>query len=1574
VGLEVVLDTPSEGISPLGNDNEEEDGLIPESEVNHIVDEEDQEMTLDSEVNLGALTDDDISVKVPIVPETETSGEKLKSKKTKKVKRPWTLEDYKAYKSQRSESKAKDKLDMKKNNPNLYAFLADDIVENAESLYYDFDSGYDTEGSNVKTDTVNTGKAAGKWTQTTTVQEEEPVKEEASRTHWQWDKDGNESQPWVDNLPPSPMVSFTVASIAINDNARDKPGRDWSTSDLSITSWEETKKKDKDEWKNVPTRKKVAAPMIFEGSFGGHICTILWDNGSGTQIMSPSFARKHEIPMTELASKVRLTYGDGKQAIATYESKEAKVGIGNLSFVETFTINPEDIPGVDLILGKSFQDRTRAEIRYPKEDDKFFNEGRPYVRFCSGEQIYTRESLMGDISTTNMQYISSDEAYEFLRKEQKTNHTLDDIEFYKISVQKEMEVKGEIKSSTVKKKIPAEVQALLDKYNILRDQVPVDEILSREDPSYHSIPLVEGATPVKVPPIPVSADKLDIMRSLIAELVKIQVLEKGNLNSPWGAPVLLLRKAGNRPGLANAWRLVCDYRGLNAVSKKNTWSPPAVRSIMDDLVGCKYFSKTDNVGGFYQLPILPIDKEKTTFRIRTENGYEAYQFNVSSLGLQGCPGSYQSFMESVIEGLTGVHVYLDDIVYFSQTWEEHLVILEAAFKRFAERKVFLHPLKCEFGMTEMEYLGLIVSKNRIQISEEKIAALKAYKVPDSHQALMRFLGFANYLSAFVPHYAATAAPLTDLLKGGSGKKTKFIWTASCQQAFDSLKDKLTKAVGLGIPDKRGDLVLETDASGVGIGAVLYQFTNGKLTPLWFLSRKLNKAEKNYSSRDREALAVVYALVKMEAYLMQKPFILYSDHESLIYFQSQKDLKGRDWRWVEILANYSFEQRYRKGETMVAPDALSRAFDDRADPIGAWTELEHTREARLHPQVDTLNANVPIHLRGKLAQKDDMTTVPVSHIKTDLAKADVGVTKKGNGIDINKEIQILLDEDSCWGKLPASVRANTPLARSLAGQDAHLYSITARVFGDLTQAIASAYSQDTELKEIHELVQKPLEVLNSKERSKCKNFSFEDGLLYFTPSPMDGPRLVIPKNQGNGLRMTVLYESHDAVWHVAHHQKTLDRLRKRYWWPSMVRDCAAYCDTCKACRLYASTQKRPDASMEARSVPENRWEVIHADWITDLPVTRKGHNAILVVHDSVTKYAYLIPACNTDTAEETANKLFAQVFCLHGLPTQLVSDRDKLFTSKFFAQLMRILNVKQVMGTSYQHDFNGAAERLNRTVEVMLRHVVSDHPDRDFEDYLPQIQWAYNTTVHDSIRVSPFFANWGYEPRLPLPLKNLQELPDQHKSLKDYVEHQQNVLAKVREALLEAKFLMELHDRRNKSKRIPDVIVKGDRVFLSTRNIGQVHVSQTAQKLRKRFIGPFKVLEKVSEFTYLLELPDKMKRLHPIFHVSLLWKEKPTTAELEFRLSDSITTDDATAIDNLTDQVLSSDLPEQTLDEEGNPIYLVEKLLKRRKAGKGYEYQVKWLGYPDTENTWEPSKNILGKAARAMMHKLNSENK
>lgn len=424
-------------------------------------------------------------------------------------------------------------------------------------------------------------------------------------------------------------------------------------------------------------------------------------------------------------------------------------------------------------------------------------------------------------------------------------------------------------------------------------------------------------------------------------------------------------------------------------------------------------------------------------------------------------------------------------------------------------------------------------------------------------------------------------------------------------------------------------------------------------------------------------------------------------------------------------------------------------------------------------------------------------------------------------------------------------------------------------------------------------------------------------------------------------------------------------------PCIVTAMLAYCASCHPCKVNASVQKRPEGGMSGHSIPDGRWEVVHMDWITDLPMTAKGHDAILVVHDKITKYAYFIPACSSDTAEITANKLFAQVFCLHGLPLQIVSDRDKLFTAKFFAQLMRILNVKQVVGTSYQHDFNGAAERLNRTVEVMLRHVVGDHVDRDFDDFLPLIQWSYNTTKHDSIKMSPFFAQWGYEPRQSLILPNIPEpLPNQHISLQSYVEHQQQVLTQVREALLEAKFIMELY--KNKQRTNPQPISVGDKVYLSTKNIGASHLVSVNKKLKKRFIGPFAVLEKCSEYTFRLDLPKTMSRMHPVFHVALLWKEVPTPADLANRFKE----EPLPGANNIAAAEVNTTIPPQqpelgvpSNDEE---FYQVEKILSREKSGRSFRYLVKWQGYPDSDNSFVIRSDFVGKDAKKMVADFDRE--
>ena len=805
--------------------------------------------------------------------------------------------------------------------------------------------------------------------------------------------------------------------------------------------------------------------------------------------------------------------------------------------------------------------------------------------------------------------------------------------------------------------------------------------------------------------------------------------------------------------------------------------------------------------------------------------------------------------------------------------------------------------------------------------------------------------------------------MTDLLGGGASRR-KFIWTQPCQEAFESIRGSLINAVGLGIPDKKGDLVLETDASGVGVGACLYQYIDGRLTPLWFLSKKLNKAEQNYSSRDREALAVVNALVKCECYLLQKPFVLYSDHESLIYLKTQRELKGRDWRWQEIIARYDFEQRYRKGELMVVPDALSRAFDNRAAAYGAWDELEHTYESKLHPEVGKLNSK-------------EIPTLDVQYIQP-FSPGDQAAPL--GGVDVVEEINILLHKASAWDALdPVARKQRKIIPKCRHRGDVGVFTFATRVFGDLGSIIKSSYDQDPDFKEIYGLTNQAADTLTPVQKSLCRKYSRTEDLLYYSPTEGEAGRLCIPKNQGNGLRMTILYENHDALAHIGGAAKTFDRLRKRYWWPSMHRDCNAYCETCKACRTNASVQKRPEGGMETHSIPEGRWDVIHADWITDLPKTSKGHDAILVVHDKVTKYAYFIPASKRDTAEDTANKLFAQVFCLHGLPLQMVTDRDKLFTAQFFAQLMRIMNVKQVMGTSYQHNFNGAAERLNRTVEVMLRHVVGDYPDRDFDDYLPLLQWSYNTTKHDSIGMSPFMAQWGYEPRQPLPISDVQAIPNQHISLERYVEHQQQVLVQVREALLEAKFIMELHS--NKHRRNPPDIKEGDKVYLSTKNIGHTHVTQTVEKLRKRFLGPYVVKAKRSEYTFELVLPKSMSRLHPVFHISLLWKSVPTPEEIANRfLDDQIDQPQAEQAKepNNTPPTTGIQAPTTTTvplqDADGNPLFEIERILERKKSGNSFQYLIKWQGYPDEDNSWEPKANILGKAAKQMMQEIDRKSK
>ena len=1311
--------------------------------------------------------------------------------------------------------------------------------------------------------------------------------------------------------------------------------------------------------------KRTEPPMIFNGSYNGIPCKMMYDTGAGTSVVCPQFVKYHSIEQVPSSNPIRLRYGSGETSDTHQETKEANLSVGEVKFKDTFYLNPTPLKVVDVILGLSFISRERTEQRFPPSDN---GANKPYVQFPSGAKMYTMDDILGS-TTVDCNLVSITEAADFLKQEQRRNGNLQDVESFVVSVTKEMQLSGDISATDAEQKpVHPDIKKLMDKRDIFRTEVPIGEIMDREIKMTHKIPIKQGEEPVKIRPIPVSGPKLAVLQALVKNLLEAGVIEKGNINSEWGAPVLLLRKGGTRAGLTNSWRIVCDFRQLNAKSQKLTWTPPNVREILDDLQGHKYFSKTDAVGGFYQLELEESDREKTTFRIKNERGgMDAYRFRVSCLGLQGCPHSYQNFMERVVEGLKNTYVYLDDVVIASKTWEEHLLQLDAYFARCEEYKVFLHPLKCEFGVEEIEYLGLKVSKNRIQISDDKIAAVKAYNRPDSYPALHRFLGFANYLACFIQHHAEKTAPLSDLLKGGD-KKKKFIWNQACESSFLQIKQNLIDAVGLGIPDKDGDLVVETDASGVACGAVLYQFTDNRLVPLWYLSKKLNKHEKNYSARDREALAVCWALSKLQSYLHLKPFVLYSDHQSLIYLKTQKEIKtSRDYRWMEIISQYDFEQRYRKGELMTVPDALSRAFDDRADSQGVWKDMEHTCRTEIEPLINVLNA--------KQAADTDISMVIPEH------------GHYPHGMDVTSMVHEQL-QDLYEPYLPATGTKQQKKDTETLHETWLHPCVATKVFGDLGSAVQRAYPEDPNFRDIYAASKKALADMSEKEKTLSRNFTFDDGyLLHNKEGVLGNGRICIPRTEGNGLRLTILYEAHESVLHGGF-DKTYTRVSNQYWWPTMHRDCKNYVRSCHACRRFASVQSRPGGAKESHDIPEGRFETICADFITDLPKTSRGYDTILAVHDKVTKYAHLIPACKNDTAEETAERMFTHIFSQHGLPRCLMSDRDHLFTATFFAQLMRIVGVQQKMGTSYHHDYNGAAERLNRTVEVMLRHIVGDYPDRDFDTQLPLIQWAYNTSIHKAIGTTPYYALYGHDPRQPLDMPNLadrEKATNEHLGIEGFVTHQQDVLKQVRDALLAAQMTMDEH--ANKNTRNAEELQIGDKVYLSTRNLGKTHLKTTVEKLQEKFIGPYEILEKRSRYTYKLKLPKKMGRLHPVFHVSLLWKEIERLPELVVEPQQPPANLQGQGGDPPNPQPEVAGLPPipdaapthdaaggHLINDEGEQLFEIEKVVDRKRVGRArsYQYLVKWVSYPDTENSWLTKNAFIGADAIALREAYDKE--
>lgn len=442
-----------------------------------------------------------------------------------------------------------------------------------------------------------------------------------------------------------------------------------------------------------------------------------------------------------------------------------------------------------------------------------------------------------------------------------------------------------------------------------RNKALMGEALGCTDRTEHVIKT--DSPPIKQRYYPVSPVIQQHINNELDDLLAKDIVERST--SGWSSPILLVKKK------EGGYRFCVDFRKLNAVTERDGYPIPYVSHTLDKLRDAHYLSSLDIKSAYHQVPVAESSRPYTAF---TVPGRGLFQWKRMPFGLHNAPATWQRLVDSILgpELEPHVFVYLDDIVIVTQTFEKHISVLEEVFRRLREAKLTISWGKCQFCRPEMKYLGFLVDRNGLHCDPEKVSAMLKLPAPTNVKEVRKIIGVFSWYRRFIPDFSTKIAPITALLRKGR----KFVWTAECSEAFQTIKEFLITAPVLNCPDYDLPFELHTDASGYGLGAVLIQKKNNEDRVICFLSRSLTKQERNFSTTERECLAVLWAVEKLRPYLEGIPFTVVTDHYSLVWLQNLKDVNGRLARWTLKLQMYDFKIVHRKGKDHIVPDMLSRA--------------------------------------------------------------------------------------------------------------------------------------------------------------------------------------------------------------------------------------------------------------------------------------------------------------------------------------------------------------------------------------------------------------------------------------------------------------------------------------------------------------------------------------------------------------------------------------------------------------------------------------------------------------------------
>lgn len=981
----------------------------------------------------------------------------------------------------------------------------------------------------------------------------------------------------------------------------------------------------------------------------------------------------------------------------------------------------------------------------------------------------------------------------------------------------------------------------------------------------HDIKLQEEKLPPFGPLYPMSRDELKVLKEWLEENLRKGFIRPSS--SPAASPVLFVKKPGG--GL----RFCVDYRALNALTVKDRYPLPLTKESLNNLKGMRFFTKVDIISAFNNLRMKKGQEYLTAFRTR----FGLFESLVMPFGLTGAPATFQRFMNDTLRDYLDVFctAYLDDILIYSKTRSEHVTHVRKVLQKLREAGLFAKVQKCEFLVSETKFLGIIVGENGIQMDPEKVKTIAEWKTPSCLTDVQAFIGFANFYRRFVRDFSKIISPMVALTKKG----TAFIWNEKCQTAFEGLKQAFTEAPVLKPFDWTRDVIVETDASDYVSAGVLSQYDEeGILHPVAFFSKKHSVTECNYEIYDKELLAIIRCFEEWRPELegTPSPIRVITDHRNLEYFTTTKLLNRRQARWSEFLSRFNFKIHYRPGKQGAKPDALTRRSED----------LPKEGDERLSHQSQT------VLKKENLEETAADCSTPILEKKEDPSIADCQ-SPKAPKTAAKKKVRFI-DEVKVY-----------PITRSQIQPEP-----AAPILPENLQTLfQKGYEEDPI----------PSSVLRA-----LKNKDERHSEITLAECEQRGPylfykkRLFVPDHVD--LKAELLRACHeDPTTGHPGRSKTYELLSREYYWPGMYSYVKQWVRNCHTCRRSTPSREAHQGVLKPLPIPQQAWRDISMDFITHLEPSN-GFDAVLVVVDRLTKMKHFIPCNGTCDAEGVAKLYVQYVWKLHGLPVTVISDRGPQFVSAFWKHLNKRLKIQSLLSTAFHPETDGQTERMNAVLEQYLRAYVSYLQD-DWSEWLPLAEFASNLHFSESTGVSPFYANYGFNPRVGFEPIQPPNAKPATRDAELFAQKMKDITDFLRTELISAQGRYE--EQANRSRRPARRFHEGQLVWLDARNIRTL---RPQKKLDWKNLGPFPIKQVVSPYAYKLDLPASM-RIHPVFNVSLL---RPA------------------ANDPVPGQRQPAPPP---VEVEGFEEWEVQEVVdsrweRRGRGGPRLRYTVKWVGYDE----------------------------